>query len=350
MRTLLIFRRAFVQQKAAFFVLIVVLALGGIIGSRFWQAETEGLDVYYGWVEGGRLLNGENPYSRVLTGNMRDNAKYATHFPVFYELSALSQWAGLSDYDRWIAFWRSVFLAFDLAVGAALFGILYPRGRLLVATVAAVFWLFNRWTLHVITIVNADFIAVFLLIVSLGVLRRYPRASLLLFSFSLGFKQMAVFLIPLYLVWVWQAVGEHRVRRTLLAALLIASVPALSSLPFLIWDAEGLFKSLLFSATRYPVDHFGVLSLDARLGWEGLPARLPMLALMLAIYVIALRRGIGRYTASLLVMAVFIGYNSVLFLQYMVWIIPLVPLVIYDGWNQAMSAVGHAQARPTGGA
>ena len=231
-----------------------------------------------------------------------------------------------------------------------MFCILYPRGRLLVATVAAVFWLFNRWTLHVIMIANTDFIAVFLLIASLGVLRRYPRASLLLLSFSLGVKQMAVFLIPLYLVWVWQDVGERRVRRTLLAALLIASVPAISSLPFLVWDAEGLFQSLLFSATRYPVDHFGVLSLDARLGWEGLPARLPMLALMLAIYAIALRGRIGRYTASLLVMAVFIGYNSVLFLQYMVWIIPLVPLVVYDGWNQAVSAAGHTGARPTGGA
>jgi Gpi18-like mannosyltransferase len=208
---------------------------------------------------------------------MQENQKYATYFPAFYEFSALTQWAGLRDYESWIAFWRVIFLVFNLAVGSALFFLLYPRGHLLAAVFAVGFWFFNRWTLHVSQVANLDFIPIFLLIVSLGLFRKHRWAALCLFSLSLGIKQIGIFLAPLYLIWTWQAVEVEgdRLKQTLLAALVIASMPVLASLPFLAWNAEGLVKSVLCSVTRNPDDHFNVASLDGLMGWFGLPARLP---------------------------------------------------------------------------
>lgn len=76
---------------------------------------------------GKRILSGENPYARVLAGDMRENDKYATYFPLLYLLSAAAQWAGLRDYDSWIFFWRQVFFLFTLAVGFLIFHVLYQR-------------------------------------------------------------------------------------------------------------------------------------------------------------------------------------------------------------------------------
>ena len=50
---------------------------------NIWEYDTGGEDIYYTWLEGKRLLAGENPYARVLAGNMRENDKYATYFPLF---------------------------------------------------------------------------------------------------------------------------------------------------------------------------------------------------------------------------------------------------------------------------
>jgi hypothetical protein len=317
------------------FCLLVILAVGTIAHIQLWDRDTKGEDVYYNWVEGSRLLNGEDPYARILAGNMRENDKYATYFPGFYGLSALTQAAGLRDYDAWIAFWRVIFLVFDLAIAAALYLLIYPRGHLLAACFAAAFWLFGRWTLHVTEIAHIDFIPIFLMVASLGLIRKHRWTALLLFSLSLGLKQIAIFLVPLFLVWTWQSARHDKLKQTLLAGLVIASIPILISLPFLAWHADGFVKSLAFSATRNPVDHFSVSSLDGQMGWVGAPARLPMLIMLLAVYALAWRRKVGMYIASLFAMSTFVDFNAVLFRQYFAWIVPLIPLVMLDLWEGA---------------
>lgn len=313
--------------------LLFLLVFVTVVHVRLWPTPTEGEDVYYAWVEGGRILAGENPYARVLAGDMRQNDKYATYFPVFYALSALTQRLGLADYPAWIAFWRVIFLLFTLATGLLLFALPARRGQTALAFFALAFWLFNRWTLHVTQIAHLDPLPIFLLIASLALFRRRRTASLLLFSLSLGVKQIAVFLVPLYLIWAWQESdgdGRDRARATVRAALLIASVPLVASLPFLAWNAEGFVKSVLFSATRLPSDHFAAPSFDGHMGWLGIPAKLPMLALMALALWLAWRRKIGRATASLLVMACFVDFNSVLFRQYLAWVVPLLPLAVLE--------------------
>lgn len=322
------------HQTVFILCLLIILTAGAIVHARLWGSDTTGEDIHYAWIEGGRLLAGENPYSRILAGDMHVNDKYATYFPVFYGFSALTQWAGLSDYATWIAFWRVIFLACNLAIAAMLYFLVYPRGRLLGASFAAAFWLFNRWPLHVTQIAHLDFMAIALLIASLGLFYRHRRASLLLFSLSLGVKQLAIFLVPLYLIWTWQTTRQDRLKQTVRAGVLIASIPVLTSLPFLAWNAEGFIKSLAFSVTRNPADHLSVPSFDGQMGWLGLAARLPMLMMLLAVYGLAWRKQIGFYLGVLLALVIFIDFNAVLFRQYFAWIVPLIPLVVVD-WIHA---------------
>ena len=63
------------------------------------------------------------------------------------------------------------------------------------------------------------------------------------------------------------------------------------------------------------------------MGWVGLPAKLPMLALMGGVYALAWHRRLNPWGTSFLVLSVFTGYNSVMFEQYMTWPLSLLPFL-----------------------
>lgn len=314
-------------------VILIISAVGLAVHlhTNFSSYNTTQEDIYSLYADGNLLVSGQNPYARILSGNMRENQKYPTYFPLFYLLSALTQWAGLEDFTRWLSFWRVVFLVFNLGIAAAIFIPLYRRGQTLLAVFAGLFWLFNRWTVQVSRIAQIDFLPVFFLVGSLLLFPKRQRASLLLFSLSLAVKQIAVFLAPLYLVWVWQSSGKKPFREVIAATAVIASIPALVSLPFIFWNAEGLVRSIFFSATRNPGGFLGSgLSVDQHLGLLGVPARLPMLGLMALVYILAIQRRIGRFLSVLLTMSTFAYFSNVLFQQYLIWPIPFIPLVMLD--------------------
>jgi uncharacterized membrane protein len=312
-------------------VCFVLILIGGTLANaRMWQAKTRGEDVYWSWLEGQRLLKGVNPYERTLTGNLRDNDKYATYFPIFYYGTALSIFAGLGEYEEWLESWRVLSLLANLGIAAILFYLPFRRKVWALALFAAGFWLFNRWTLHVTRIAHLDFLAILPLLASLALISRRPYAAFLLLGFSISIKQIGLFLIPLYLIWIWQESSPDRIKRILIAVALIAIVPFVTSLPFLIWNPAAYLISVIFDALRNPADHFGAASVDAMIGWVGLPAKIPMLALMLLAFVLAWQRRVGRWTAVLLVMAAFVDFSSVLFRQYFTWLVPFIPLAVLD--------------------
>ena len=298
------------------------------VNLRFWSIDTVGYDTYYSWVEGRRILRGQNPYERILHGSMEENNKYATYFPLFYEASALVQRLGLRQYHEWIGFWRYIFLLCNLAVGLLLGAILQSRKTWALALLGMAFWYFNRWTLNTSESAALDFIPILLMVLSLTLFSRHRRTSLLLYSFSLAIKQIAIFLVPLYLIWEYQQTGS--IRKTILAGLWIASIPLLVSIPFLVWNAEGFFKSIAFSGTRAALNHFGAASVDDILNLEGLIARLPLLIMLCAAYLAAWHKTTGRYGSAMMVMAIFIAFNSVLFEHYPVWLMPLLPLAVSE--------------------
>ncbi len=322
------------SYRFAMLCLLAMMLTGGALTKSLWTKQKKHEDIYYAWVEGGRILNGENPYAKVLDGDMRTNQKYATYFPVFYELSALSQWAGLRDYDSWLAFWRVVFLFFYLAIAGVLFSFVYLRAGLPGALFAAAFWMFSRWPLYVSQVSHLDFLPIFFLLLSLLLFRQNRGASLLLYGLSLGLKQLAIFLGPLYLIWIWQEAKTDRLKQVLGGLLTIISVPLAASLPFLVWNAEGFFKSVLFSVTRNPNNHFRAASVNEVMGCFGPLARLPMLLLLLLVYTLAAKRTIGPFTACLFITAVFLDFSPVLFGQYLAWLVPLIPLAMCDRWRE----------------
>jgi Gpi18-like mannosyltransferase len=178
--------------------------------------------------------------------------------------------------------------------------LLYQRRQYGAAVFGAIFRLFKRWVLYTATIAHLDFIAILLLVASLGPFHKHCWPALFLLSLSPGVKQIAIFLVPLYLIWTWQAAERNKPREVLLAALVIASVPVVSALPFVAWNAEGFAKSIILSLTRVFDASYAEPSVDVRLGWTGIPARLPLLGLVPLVYWITWRRKIGMYTSVLL--------------------------------------------------
>ena len=317
----------FTESRLTWLVAVLAAAIALVavrVNLRFWSLDTVGSDTYYSWVEGRRILDGQNPYERILHGDMEENKKYSTYFPLFYELSAFVQKMGIRQYQPWIDFWRYFFMAGNVATGLALCAIVYSKRAWSLALLAMPFWYFNRWTLHSSATVALDFIPIFLLVLSLGLFEKYRKTSFLLFGFSLAFKQIAIFLAPLYLVWEYQQTRSWK--KTIVAGIWIAIVPLLASIPFLVWNAEGFIRSVAFSATRTALNHFDAESIDVVFSLSGLAARIPLLLMLLGTYFVAWQKSVGRYGAAMLVMAIFIAFNSILFTHYPTWLMPLLPL------------------------
>ncbi|MBS1250725.1 MAG: hypothetical protein MAG431_02320 [Chloroflexi bacterium] len=299
----------------------------------------EDQDIYYIYNEGLKLSQGGNPYARAAEiDEIRWNMGFPAHLPPIYYGSWLTHEAGFTEIFQWLSIWRRIFLFFNLAIAYLLFIIPYHRHNAIVLGIfGSLFWLFNRWTLHVTSIYQFDFIAIFFLLLSLSLLPKRKTASYLFFGLSLGIKHMAIFLVPVYLIWAWQENKEQPLKKTFLAGLTIASVPLLASLPFLIISPVGFIKSLMISVTRYPETHLGVLSLDAFLGWIGIPAKIPMLVMVLITCWLAWRKKLKPFSAGLLVMLIFVDFNSVLFRHYPTWVIPFLPLTVAETLTQAHS-------------
>jgi hypothetical protein len=311
-------------------VVLILLFFARRVYYSIPEPNLDGQDIYYSYVEGKRLTEGKNPYARILDGDMRENQKYATYFPVFYELSYLSQLAGLRSLEQWIGFWRPIFFSFGLAIGFLIYAALAVKRMEWIGVIGAAFWLFGRWTLKIVEMQTFDFIPIFFTLLALVLFPRSKWLALFSFSLALGFKQITIFIAPLFLVWVWQRAERDRLKQVFLAGLAIASVPLLSSLPFLVWNAEGLIRSVLFSATRDGATQFGVPSIDIIFGWEGLAGRILMLALLACVYLLAFKKPGYLFLFSFFAMSVFIDYNSVLFSQYPAWIAPMLPLIFLD--------------------
>lgn len=293
-------------------------------------------DIYYSFVEGQRISAGNNPYERILTGNMLENKKYATYFPLFYEISFVSQKLGLSNFEDWITFWGRIFELFNYGIAILIYLSLSRQKLEWGGVFASGFWLFNRWTLKMIETVNFDFIPIFFLLAALVLFPRKKWLSLFLLSISLGFKQIAIIIAPLFVIWTYQLAESNRekIRQSLLSIGILASIPLLSSIPFLFWNAQGLIKSVLFSATRLADNQFSAQSLDVIWGLGGPAARIPMLVLILAIYWMAYKKIGNKYILAMLIMAVFINFNSVLYDGYMTWFFALIPLLISDQYSR----------------
>ncbi|MBY0280241.1 hypothetical protein K2Z84_33330 [Candidatus Binatia bacterium] len=328
--------------RSAVFWLAALLVVAATVApnATYFRTVDRNADIAFIFRDSLALADGGSPYTRILQGDMRTNDKYSTYFPLFYCAAALTQNLGLRVYGEWLAFWRVVFAGFDVAIALLLLTVVWRRGLAAFALFAALFWAWNRWTLFEVLVAQIDFIPIFFLLLALVLLERRPDAAMLLLGVSLAAKQIAIFLVPLFLIHAWShAVPELRPRAVVRALLLIGAVPLAFSLPFLWSEPEAYVRSILFSATRLPRSHFGAPSIDEVVGLVGLPAKIPMLGLMGIVYAYALGGRVGMSMASLLVMSVFVDFNSVLYTHYPCWVVPLLVLAACDAMAPAAAAV-----------
>jgi hypothetical protein len=316
-------------------VIAAALLLGAaairVLGPRLDEVDASREDIFHVWNAGRLIADGANPYARIVGNDMRINHKYATYLPGFYLLAAATHAAWRRDFADWLLAWRRVLWVLHLAIGLVIAWLVAERTRPSFGLFAFVFWLLNRWSLYLLSVAHIDAAAILPLLLSLACFPRRRRASLLLLGVSLAIKQLAGILIPLYLIWTWRAAPKRRAPiETLKAAVFISAIPILVSIPFLLWNAEGFLRSILFSLTRLPGGGDGALSIDAMLEVEGLPARLAMIAMLLAVYRLASLRTLGVYSSALLVQLVFLGFNPVLFPQYVACLAALTPPAVTE--------------------
>ncbi|MEJ6484016.1 hypothetical protein N0Y54_22335 [Nostoc punctiforme UO1] len=327
-------------DKKYWLLLTPLVFAGLLIHIKFWLTPPDSLkgdDIYFIWLEGKRIIAGENPYARVLLGDMRVNDKYATYFPLAYLFSALVQKLGFRDFRDWLYLWRPISFAFHIGIVALTLRYFQIRGLWILGFVASTILLLGRWSLYIVRVHHLEFAAIFFLLLSLVLLKEKTKLSLLMFSISLGIKQIAIFLLPLYLIYLWKnGVGNKRAKNLVWGFFIILSIPLLTSLPFLIWNAEGFFKSILFSATRLESLHIEAApSVDVifskKFTWiVGLRAKFLMLFLMGMLYLSFLKEKVSMFVSSTIIMMIFLYFNSVLFLQYFLWPLCIIPFALVE--------------------
>jgi uncharacterized membrane protein len=212
--------------------------------------------------------------------------------------------------------------------------VLYVLGRrygTIYGLLTADYWALGRWPLTAMAGEFPDPPAILAFGLSLVIYQRRPRTACLLFGLSLAIKHLALFVLPLYVIWEYRR-GEREAawRRAITALLLVLAIPAIVSLPFVVWGPQGFVKSILFSGTRLAEDSVGASSFDARIGLEGLTARLPLLLSMLLLYAVTFRGVLKPWGSATLCFAIFLAFNSVVFSVYLCWLMFLVPLAVVE--------------------
>lgn len=316
-------------------LLAVFLAIGAVLHTQVWGTEKTEQDIYYMWKDGNLIAAGENPYARILAGDLRNNEKYPIYFPAFFLFVALASRLGYQTFPDFLALWQPICLLFNLLVASVIYYAVARRGRYYLALFMAGLWLFNIWTIYVSEVAQIDFIAIFCVLLSIVLADSHKKTSLLLFSCSLAFKQVAIFLLPLYLIIIWKSAPKNAIRNLAVGGLIALSLPLLASLPFLLWSAPGYVRSMIFSLTRHPELQFQVSSLDHLIrqifsDFAGTPAKIPMLLFMSLAYLCVWRGQVGLQAGAFLVIAAFVNFESVVYYQHMTWIMGLLPLLLCD--------------------
>lgn len=324
------------MDKKFYCVLLLIAVIGLVVHVQFWRIPAAALrqeDIYYIWLEGKRIVLGENPYARVLEGNLRVNDKYATYFPMVYIFSAVLQKLGFTEFRDWLIIWRPLSYLFHMGTVTLILRAFQQRGAILLGFVASMMLLLGRWSLYVVTVHHIEFAAIFFLILSLVWLHGRSSLALIMYSLSLAIKQIGIFLLPLYVIHLFKAKPKSgRFKAAFLGFVLIVSIPVLVSVPFLWGNAEGYLKSILFSATRLGSLHIeaapsiDVLAANTFPWIVGLRAKALMLFLMGITFLSFWKEKINIFISSSITMMTFLYFNSVLFLQYFVWPLSLILL------------------------
>ena len=95
--------------KSGLILLVLCLVVSSILLHRRVSGTIPGReDVYLSWKDGVRIAEGDNPYSRIHSGDMTKNESYPTYLPAFYVFSAGLYQLGVSDLAALYSYWRPI--------------------------------------------------------------------------------------------------------------------------------------------------------------------------------------------------------------------------------------------------
>ena len=287
------------------------------------QKTYSGTDIAAIWKEGSRICNFENPYSRITAGK---KYKPPTYFPGFYYFSCvLDKITGGQGKAATLKLWSYINTSIYLLIGLFFYLIFIQAGNPLLALIISIIWFFGRWSFHTLASLQTNFIAIAPLLLSIYFLPKKQNLSFLLFGISLAFKQIAVFLLPLFLIYNLSKPCLKTISKRLL---LILIIPFLITLPFLLDDFQGVLQSLLYSSGRA-----SAVPAEGRAIDPGLRSLVMLLSFAL-IYYAYYKRQLGFAMSAMLIMLTFAGLHKVFFTQYYLWVLSIILITIYEHINQ----------------
>lgn len=304
-------------------------------------------DIYYEYQAAKQLQEGENPYNRILEGNMIENDKYATQLPFYFYFLAFIGKISKNNFSEFLENFRLILFCFHLAGGVFIYLLFRYINKLFIGYCAAVFYMFNVWSLNSFMYLKQDMIAIALLIMSFYFFRNktYRWISYVLFGLSLGIKHVGIFVFPMYFTPIF--FKEDSFKRFSLNILLLLSTILIPSTPLLIDNSLSFVNSMLFSLTRSPHSSeiiYGYSELLVKYNpsfntgtlFQQLLPRLPLfIASILCLSLLLLRR-IPLSTYFFFSILVFAIFNPVIYPQYITWVTPMamISLVDYMGYVQ----------------
>ena len=294
---------------------------------KLYQQQAIASDIQYVWNEGSEILHGKNPYARAAI-DTKHGSKYATYFPLSYIASAAIQKIGFAEFADWLKVVRPIVLGSQLASAVLVMVYLWRKNLFFLGIASFFMILFHRFVLYPARVTHIDFPAIMFLLAGMMVLTKKPRSGYFLIGVSLAIKQMAIFLVPIFIVYAWHQNRSKKV--TILHSLFLLAVSALSLAPFIVNNPIGTMQSIFFSVERAATGDFASPSLSTIVGLTGTHARIPMLGILILVYIAVWRKELRLFGATLAVFVVFAGFNPVLFFQYLAWIIPFIPLAISE--------------------
>jgi hypothetical protein len=298
-------------------------------------------DIYYEYQHAKTLQNGSNPYEKILEGNMLENDKYATQLPLyFYSLAYIRQLSD-NEFSDFLENYRLVVYVSHLLGGILIYLFFRRANKRFLGISAAMFYMFNVWSLNSFLNLKQDMPAIALLLLSLYFFNnsKYRCLSYLFFGLSLGIKHIGIFITPLFfmpLLFKEDSFKKFSLNLSILAlTLFIPTIPLLSDSP------RSFIYSMLFSITRTPLDTeftYGYNELlvqydpsynTGTLIQQLLP-RLPLMISSLLVLVLVFFKKISRTVYVFLAILVFAIFNPIIFPQYITWVTPLA-LVAFSG-------------------
>jgi len=311
---------------------ILILGLGlllvaaTVITHALWaQQGSERLlkeDIYYVWKEGQQIIQGVNPYQRIVGGSLRENHKYPTYLPLSYLFTAATQWLGAKHFEQFIQIWRPINLASHLLLAWLVVKVYLKKRMVAMGCIAGGILLMGRWSAYIVNVQHLEFTSICALISAALLIGRKPNLSALLLGLSLSIKHLGVILVPAFLIELMAQIpaAERPGRVILRYGLLMLLLPAVTSIPFLITSPDGFLLNMLFSFSRSAASNGqGAGSNVLLLGVDG--ARIFLVALLGLNFVALAKKSITFWTSCTFGLLIFLQFNPVVFEQYFIWLL-----------------------------